>query len=144
MHNEDIRPGMLTPAQEDEIIQRSVLTEALVLYPAQLTILELALRVETDRRSCEQDAIERAVRELARDGLILCDCLRLSPAGPLCARRAARGRLLRPNPRESFQRFRMRPAQTATTQPPTHYELGSRAPLRAASNDLLSVLGATG
>jgi hypothetical protein len=34
--------------------------------------------------------------------------------------------------------------QTATTQPPTHYALGSRAPLRAASNDLLSVLGATG
>jgi hypothetical protein len=34
--------------------------------------------------------------------------------------------------------------QTATTQPPTHYELGSRAPLRAASNDRLSVLGATG
>ena len=27
---------------------------------------------------------------------------------------------------------------------PTHYALGSRAPLRAASNDLLSVLGATG
>jgi hypothetical protein len=34
--------------------------------------------------------------------------------------------------------------QTATTQPPTHYELGSRAPARAASNELLSVLGATG
>ncbi|HWI97074.1 MAG TPA: hypothetical protein VNS60_13505 [Solirubrobacterales bacterium] len=80
MHDEDIRRRVLTTAQEDEIIQRSVLTEALVLYPAQLTILELALRVETDRRSCEQDAIERAVRELARDGLILCDCRRLSPS----------------------------------------------------------------
>jgi hypothetical protein len=34
--------------------------------------------------------------------------------------------------------------ETATTPPPTHYELGSRAPLRAASNELPSVLGATG
>jgi hypothetical protein len=80
MHDEDIRRSVLTTAHEDEIIQRSVLTEVLVLHPAQLTILELALRVETDRRSCEQDAIERAVRELARDGLILCDCRRLSPS----------------------------------------------------------------
>ena len=46
MHDEDIRPGMSTPAQEDEIIERSVLSEVLVLHPAQLTILELALRLE--------------------------------------------------------------------------------------------------
>lgn len=77
MHDEDIRRRALAPAQEDEIVERSVLTEVLLLHPAQLTILELALRVESDRRSCEQDAIERAVRELARDGLILCDCQRL-------------------------------------------------------------------
>lgn len=69
MHDEDIRRRVLTTAQEDEIIQRSVLTEVLVLHPAQLTILELALRVEADQRGCEQDAVERAVRELARDGL---------------------------------------------------------------------------
>jgi hypothetical protein len=80
MHNEDIRPGMLTPAQEDEIMQRSVLTQVLVLHPAQLTILELALRVETDLRSCEQDAVERAIRELSRDGLLSCDCRRLAPS----------------------------------------------------------------
>jgi len=80
MHNEDIRPGMSTPAQEDEIMQRSVLTQVLVLHPAQLTILELALRVETDLRSCEQDAVERAIRELSRDGLLSCDCRRLAPS----------------------------------------------------------------
>jgi hypothetical protein len=51
MHNEDIRPGMSTPAQEDEIMQRSVLTQVLVRHPAQLTILELSLRVEGDLRT---------------------------------------------------------------------------------------------
>jgi hypothetical protein len=79
MQDEDIRRRSLTPAREDEIVERSVLTEVLVLHPAQLTILELALRVETDRQSCDQDAVERAVRELARDGLITCDCRRLAP-----------------------------------------------------------------
>lgn len=80
MHNEDIRPGMSTPAQEDEIMQRSVLTQMLVLHPAQLTILELSLRVESDLRDRDQDAVERAVRELSRDGLLSCDCRRLAPS----------------------------------------------------------------
>ena len=76
MHDEDIRRRDLTTAHEDEIMQRSVLTQVLVLHPAQLTILELALRVESDLRDCEQDAVERAVRDLTRDGLHL---LRLPP-----------------------------------------------------------------
>lgn len=80
MHNEDIRPGMSTPAQEDEIMQRSVLTQVLVLHPAQLTILELSLRVEGDLRDRDQDSVERAVRELSRDGLLSCDCRRLAPS----------------------------------------------------------------
>jgi hypothetical protein len=80
MHDEDIRRGLQTPAQEDEIMQRSVFTQVLVLHPAQLTILELALRVETEWRSCEQDAIERAVRELSRDGLLSSDCRRIAPS----------------------------------------------------------------
>jgi hypothetical protein len=80
MHDEDIRRRSLTPAREDEIVERSVLTEVLVLHPAQLTILELALRVEADQRCCEQDAVERAVRELARDGLITCDCRHFAPS----------------------------------------------------------------
>jgi predicted transcriptional regulator len=80
MHDEDIRPGISTPAQEDEIMQRSVLTQVLVLHPAQLTILELSLRVESDLGDRDQDAVERAVRELSRDGLITCDCRRLAPS----------------------------------------------------------------
>lgn len=80
MRDDHTQRRVLTTAQEDEIIQRSVLTEVLVLHPAQLTILELALRVEADQRCCEQDAVERAVRELARDGLITCDCRRLAPS----------------------------------------------------------------
>src|SRR3954453_603978 len=85
MHDEDIRRRSLAPAHEDEIVERSVLTEVLFLHPAQLTILELALRVEADQRSCEQDAVERAVRELARDGLIPGTAAASRPAGPLCA-----------------------------------------------------------
>jgi hypothetical protein len=80
MHDEDIRRRDLTTAHEDEIMERSVLTQVLFLHPAQLTILELALRVETDLRSCEQDAVERAVRELSRDGLLTCDCRRIAPS----------------------------------------------------------------
>jgi hypothetical protein len=80
MHDEDIRRRSLAPAQEDEIMEHSLLTQVLLLHPVQLTILELALRVETDLRSCEQDAVERAVRELSRDGLLTCDCRRLAPS----------------------------------------------------------------
>jgi len=80
MQDEDIRRRDLTTAQEDEIMQRSVLTQVLVLHPAQLTILELSLRVESELRDCEQDAVERAVRELSRDGLLSCDCRRIAPS----------------------------------------------------------------
>lgn len=79
MHDEDIRRRSLTPAQEDEIMERSILTQVLVLHPAQLTILELALRVESDREA-GQDAVERAVRELSCDGLVTCDCRRIAPS----------------------------------------------------------------
>jgi hypothetical protein len=80
MQDDDIQRRALAPAQEDEIMQRAVLTQVLFLHPAQLTILELALRVESDLRDCEQDAVERAVRELSRDGLLFCDCRRIAPS----------------------------------------------------------------
>jgi len=85
MHDDDIRRSLLPPSHEDEIMERSVLTQVLLLHPAQLSILELALRVETDLRSCEQDAVERAVRELSRDGRspVIADASRR--AGRLCA-----------------------------------------------------------
>jgi len=80
MQDNGIRRRDLTTAHEDETMERSVLTQVLLLHPAQLTILELALRVETEFRDCEQDAVERAVRELSRDGLLFCDCRRISPS----------------------------------------------------------------
>jgi hypothetical protein len=80
MHDDDIRRRDLTTAHEDEIMERSVLTQVLVLHPAQLTILELSLRVEADRQDGGQDAVERAVRELSRDGLLTCDCRRIVPS----------------------------------------------------------------
>lgn len=81
MHHDDIRRRVLSPAQEDEIIERSILTQVLVLHPAQLTILELALRMDRDCEDfAQKDATERAVRELSRDGLLCCDCRRISPS----------------------------------------------------------------
>lgn len=79
MHHDDTPRRALSPAQEDEIMQRSILTQALVLHPGQLTILELALRVDVDC-DAEQDAVERAVRELSRDGLLTCDGRRIAPS----------------------------------------------------------------
>jgi hypothetical protein len=80
MQDNGIRRRDLTTDREDEMMERSVLTQVLLLHPAQLTILELALRVETEFRDCEQDAVERAVRELSRDGLVFCDCRRITPS----------------------------------------------------------------
>jgi hypothetical protein len=78
MHDDDIQQRELSPAREDEIIERAILTEALVLHPDKLTILELALRVDGDDDFAKKDAVERAVRELSRDGLLVCDCRRIS------------------------------------------------------------------
>lgn len=81
MHNDDIRRRVPSPAQEDEIIERSILTQVLVLHPAQPSILELALRMDRDWQDfAQKDAVERAVRELSRDGLLACDCRRIWPS----------------------------------------------------------------
>jgi hypothetical protein len=81
MHNDDIRRRVPSPAQEDEIIERSILTQVLVLHPAQLSILELALRMDRDWQDfAQKDAVERAVRELSRDGLLACDCRHIWPS----------------------------------------------------------------
>ena len=80
MRDDHTQRSAQAPAHEDEIMERSILTQSLLLYPAQLTILEIALRVEAEWQGCEQDAVERAVRELTRDGLLTCDCRRLAPS----------------------------------------------------------------
>ncbi len=70
----------ISPERQDAIIEAAVLTQVIALHPAQLTILELALKMEGE---CEdfatEDAVERAVRELTRDGLLHCDCRRVWP-----------------------------------------------------------------
>ncbi len=79
MHHDDTPRRSLSPTQEDEIMQRSILTQVLVLHPAQLTILELALRVDADC-DADHDAVERAVRELTCDGLLACNGRRIAPS----------------------------------------------------------------
>lgn len=66
-------------SKQDEVIERAILTEVLVLHPDRLTILELALRLDGDDDFAKKDAVERAVRELSRDGLLACDCRRIWP-----------------------------------------------------------------
>ncbi len=52
-------------------IEAVVLRQALVLHPAQATIDELILEIAADPFDFgERDAIERAVRDLARSGLL--------------------------------------------------------------------------
>jgi hypothetical protein len=80
MHDDDIRRREPSPVREDEIIERAVLAEALVLYPDKIAILELALRLNEDHGFAREDAVERAVRELSRDGLLVCDCRRIWPS----------------------------------------------------------------
>lgn len=70
----------ISPSKQDEMTERAVLTQILFLHPNRLTILELSLQIEGDSESfAKKDAIERAVRELSRDGLLACDCRRIWP-----------------------------------------------------------------
>jgi hypothetical protein len=70
----------ISPAKQDEITERAVLTQILFLHPERLTILELSLQVEGGSESfAKKDAVERAVRELSRDGLLVCDNRRIWP-----------------------------------------------------------------
>lgn len=65
----------ISPAKQDEMTERAVLTQILFLHPDRLTILELSLQVAGESESfAKKDAVERAVRELSRDGLLACDC----------------------------------------------------------------------
>jgi tRNA splicing endonuclease len=84
MHNDDIRLRVWTPGSEAETIERSILMQTLALHPAQLTILELAMRVDRDWADfAQRDAVEVAVRELSRDGLLTCDSRRITPSRPI-------------------------------------------------------------
>jgi hypothetical protein len=58
-------------ARDDESVEATVLRQVLALHPAQVTIEELVREVAADPDSfAERDAIERAVRDLGRAGLL--------------------------------------------------------------------------
>lgn len=56
---------------EDAAVEAAVLRQLLLIHPAQVTVEELIVDVAADPDAfAERDAIERAVRELARAGLV--------------------------------------------------------------------------
>jgi len=56
---------------EDAAVEATVLRQLLLIHPAQVTLEELIVDVAADPDSfAERDAIERAVRDLARSGLV--------------------------------------------------------------------------
>ena len=58
-------------AGDDAAIEATVLRQALLLHPVQVTLVELVREVAADPEDFGQrDAVERAVRDLARAGLL--------------------------------------------------------------------------
>lgn len=56
---------------EDAEVEAAVLRQLLLLHPAQLTLEELIVDLAKDPEAfAERDAIERAVRDLGRAGLV--------------------------------------------------------------------------
>jgi hypothetical protein len=80
-------PKFLAPHDEDERDQRAVLHQVLFLHPASLTRCELARELTGAglQRVLGNDAVERAVRELAGTGLLHPPC----EAGRVLPTRAA-------------------------------------------------------
>lgn len=61
----------LSPADEDAAVESAVLQQLLDLHPAQVTAAELVREVGGESPGFgERDAIERAVRDLTRAGLV--------------------------------------------------------------------------
>jgi hypothetical protein len=58
------------PADEYEMVERAVLALVLSMHPARLTIFELARELS---KGPEDDAVERAIRNLVGAGLLECD-----------------------------------------------------------------------
>ena len=60
-----------TPAAEDAATESAVLQQLLALHPAQVTVAELIREVGGESPGfAERDAIERAVRDLIKAGLL--------------------------------------------------------------------------
>lgn len=59
------------PAAEDAVTESAVLQQLLDFHPTQVTVSELVRELTGEPRDFgERDAVERAIRELARAGLL--------------------------------------------------------------------------
>jgi hypothetical protein len=59
------------PAEGDDLVEAAVLRQLLFLHPTQVTVEELIADIAADPGEfAERDAIERAVRDLGRGGLL--------------------------------------------------------------------------
>lgn len=80
MHDDDIQRDASSPLAHDRRVESLVLTQALILHPTQLSILEMARQLDVEPKDFEEnDAVERAVRELTRVGLLHCNGRLIAP-----------------------------------------------------------------
>jgi hypothetical protein len=72
MHDQDSQRGELSsPAKEDGKVESAILALLLAEYPAQLTVPELTLAMNSEPLDfAEADAVDRAVGELVGAGLL--------------------------------------------------------------------------
>jgi hypothetical protein len=67
----DANDDSLSPADEDAAVESAVLQQVLALHPAQVTAAELLRELGGESPGFGQrDAIERAIRDLSRAGLL--------------------------------------------------------------------------
>lgn len=65
------RNEIRTPGADDATIEAAVLRQLLALFPIQLTLADLIREIVGESTEFGQrDAVERAVRQLAADGLV--------------------------------------------------------------------------
>lgn len=76
------RSGAEGPASEDRRTERAVLALLLDEYPTRLAFQELALALDRCDGFADEDAIDRAVRELTGAGLLRREGAFLAPTRP--------------------------------------------------------------
>lgn len=82
MHHQDNPEGAcLPPEEEDRQIETTILALVLDEHPAQLSVIELSLALNSAREDFEsEDAVERGIRELVGAGLLRCRSALVSPS----------------------------------------------------------------
>jgi hypothetical protein len=75
--------GISAPAEEDDVYEQAVLRHVLIAQPTVLRLCDLTREVRPEIGDCNPvDAVERAVRELVKVGLLYRDgkCILPTPA----------------------------------------------------------------